>query len=61
MTQNDEKLLSASAIAKELGVSPAKVKKAIEDAHIEPAMVKCNRPLYPPSVLEEIKQKIISK
>lgn len=51
-------LLSASAIAKELGVSDVKIKRAIKDLAIAPAAKKgcCN--LYSPADLKKIKVKL---
>jgi len=48
-------LLTAGNIAKELGVSDAKVKKAIKELKIEPAAKKgiCN--YYPKTVVSKIK------
>lgn len=45
-TQKDEGLVTAAALAKKLGVSPAKVKKAIEDAGLQPAKVRCGCSYY---------------
>lgn len=47
-TQKDEALVTAAALAKQLGVTPAKVKKAIEDAGIQPAKVRCGCSYYSP-------------
>lgn len=50
-----DNLLTAGNIAKELGVSDAKVKKAIQELKITPAAKKgiCN--YYPKSVVSKIK------
>lgn len=45
-TQKDENLLTATALAKKLGVPPAKVKKAIEEAGLQPAKVRCGCSYY---------------
>ncbi len=45
-TQKDENLLTAAALARKLGVTPARVKKAIEDAGIQPAKVRCGCSYY---------------
>jgi len=51
-----EELLTAGKIAKELGVSDAKVKKAIAELKIAPTAKKgvCN--MYAPSVVPKIKK-----
>ena len=53
-----EELLSAGAIAKAVGASDAKVKKAIKDLGIEPTAKKgvCN--MYAPSVVAKVKKAI---
>lgn len=45
-TQKDENLLTAAALAKKIGASPAKVKKAIEEAGIQPVKVRCGCSYY---------------
>ena len=54
-TENLEGLLSAGGIGKELGISDAKVKKAIKELEIQPKSKKgvCN--YYSRDVLVEIK------
>lgn len=43
---NDPVLLTAGAMAKSFNVSPAKVKKAIADASLEPANIRCGCKYY---------------
>jgi hypothetical protein len=52
----NEDLLSAGAVAKAVGASDAKVKKAIKDLGIEPKAKKgvCN--MYSPDVVAKIKK-----
>jgi biotin operon repressor len=53
-----ETLLTAAAIAKELGVSDAKVKKAIKELAIEPVAKKGVCSYYGPDALTAIRAKI---
>ncbi|MBF0418959.1 MAG: hypothetical protein HQL78_02205 [Magnetococcales bacterium] len=55
MSDKNEELLSAGKMAKELGISDAKVKKAIQSLGLEPVAKKgaCN--YYGPDALAKIK------
>ncbi|MBF0108846.1 MAG: hypothetical protein HQL76_06710 [Magnetococcales bacterium] len=59
MTDANEQLLTAGKIAKELGISDAKVKKAIKELGIEPVAKKgvCN--YYGRDSLDKVKGKVV--
>ncbi len=50
--------LSAGAMAKELGVSPAKVKKMLVGLGLEPDFVKSNCGYYYAERIEQVKQEL---
>ncbi len=50
--------LSAGAMAKELGVSPAKVKKTLVGLGLEPDFVKSNCGYYYSERIEQVKQEL---
>jgi len=54
----EKKLFSSGAMAKELGVTPAKLKKIIEELKIEPAEKKGVCSYYTEASLNKIKKKI---
>jgi len=51
-------LLTAGKIAKELGVSPAKLKKIIQELNIEPDVKKGNCSYYGSKTVAKIKKNI---
>ncbi|MGA2297235.1 MAG: HTH domain-containing protein [FCB group bacterium] len=53
------KMLTAGKLAEQLGVSPAKVKKAIQDLKIKPDLIKANCNYYSEGTAKKI-QKAIS-
>ena len=55
MTENKQDLLTAGSIAKELGVSDAKVKKVIKELAIEPKAKKGVCSYYSRDALADIK------
>ncbi len=54
-TKNDD-LLSAGKLAKEIGISAAKVKKAIEALDLQPDNVRCGCKYYSKDRIPEIKK-----
>lgn len=53
---SDVEMLSAGKLAEKIGATPAKVKKAITELKIEPAMTKCNCNYYSPDSVMKIKE-----
>ena len=51
----DSNLLTAGKLAKELAVSPKKIKEAIDKSGIEPDVVKGSCKYYGPETAEKIK------
>jgi hypothetical protein len=54
----DKETVTAAVIAKELGVSDAKVKKAIEALGIAPAAMRGICKLYSPETIEAVRAKL---
>ncbi len=54
----EENLVTAAALAKKLGVPVAKVKKAIEEAGLQPAKVRCGCSYYSEKDLAAVESKI---
>lgn len=53
-----EELLSAGKWAEKLGISPAKLKKAIQEMEIAPDSVRCNCNYYSTATIEKVKNAI---
>jgi|DewCreStandDraft_4_1066084.scaffolds.fasta_scaffold00565_14 hypothetical protein len=51
-----EELLSAAKWAEKLGISAAKLKKAIQEMEIAPDNVRCNCNYYSSSTIEKVKK-----
>jgi predicted transcriptional regulator len=58
MIADKNDMLTAGKIAKELGVSPAKLKKIIKELEIEPDLKKGNCSYYGPKTVAKIKKNI---
>lgn len=56
--KKDEGLLTLTAFAKKVGVSPDVVKKAVAEAQIEPAKVRCGCSYYSVEDLAKIEEKL---
>ncbi len=53
-----KEMLSAGKIGKEIGASPAKVKKAIETLALEPSKVHCGCKYYDKTQIAQIKKNV---
>lgn len=51
-------MISTGKVAELIGVTPAKVKKAIEELQLEAAAVKCRCSYYTPDQVDKIKELI---
>jgi len=55
-----DKMLTATALAKELKIPPAELRRRIKEAGIEPDAVKCGCAYYSKETAERIKKAIVS-
>ncbi len=55
MADNKNELLSTGKIAEQVGVSPAKVKKALEEMQIEPDQMKGKCAMFAPETVGKVK------